>query len=61
MTKKNQPPFPAKYHVTTTCYLTADGRWIPSKEEAKEFHSSELPYFFLDRCTLERVDEGKDE
>mgnify|MGYP003365805343 CR=1 FL=1 len=62
MTKKNQIPFPTTYyHIKALCYLTEDGRWIPCKEGAKAVHSSELPSYFLDSCTLERVREDKDE
>jgi hypothetical protein len=60
MTQKNQKPFPAKYHITTPCYLTTDGRWTPSKDEAGAFHSNELPYRFWDGCTFERTDEEDD-
>lgn len=60
MTKKNQESFPTKYHITTPCYLTADGGWTPCKEDAGAFHSSELPYRFLGGCTLERADEKEE-
>lgn len=55
MTQKIQEPFPAEYHIKTPCYLTADGRWSPNKEDAGEFDSRELPYRFWDGCTLELV------
>ena len=60
MNKKNREPFPTKYHITAPCYLTADGRWTPSREEAGAFHSNELPYRFLGGCTLERADEKEE-
>jgi hypothetical protein len=52
---KKQRPFPASYHVKTSCYLADDGQWIPDKTKAKTFDFTELPYINLDRCTLEKV------
>lgn len=55
-TREDRNSVSMQYHIKATCYLTEDGLWKPTIEEAGIFESTELQYRFLHECTLERAE-----